>query len=125
MRDCGELPTFERMRSDREGSGREGRAGERTGVRGRHPPRPRSRQLPALPARRAQSASPGRRLTQQRVARARHLLESTGLPVGEVATRTGFSSDTSLRQHLHAAIGVPPLTYRRTFRGAATAGTKA
>lgn len=69
--------------------------------------------------------SPGRWLTQQRVARARHLLESTDLPVDEVATQTGFGSDTSLRQHLHAAIGVSPLAYRRTFRGAATAGAKA
>ncbi|RPK61022.1 Transcriptional activator NphR [Streptomyces sp. ADI95-17] len=68
---------------------------------------------------------PGRWLTQQRVARARHLLESTDLPVDEVATQTGFGNDTSLRQHLHAAIGVSPLAYRRTFRGAATAGANA
>ncbi|MES9559584.1 GlxA family transcriptional regulator [Streptomyces sp. NPDC088190] len=63
--------------------------------------------------------SPGRWLTQQRIARARHLLETTDLPVDEIATQAGFGTDTSLRQHLHAAIGVPPLTYRRTFRGTA------
>ncbi|MEU6624219.1 helix-turn-helix domain-containing protein [Streptomyces litmocidini] len=61
--------------------------------------------------------SPGRWLIQQRVARARHLLESTDLAVDEVARRAGFTTGTSLRQHLHAAIGVSPLAYRRTFRG--------
>ncbi|MFJ1546470.1 GlxA family transcriptional regulator [Streptomyces sp. NPDC088246] len=61
--------------------------------------------------------SPGRWLIQQRVARARHLLESTDLPVDDVAAQVGFATGTSLRQHLHAVIGVPPLAYRRTFRG--------
>lgn len=60
--------------------------------------------------------SPGRWLVQQRVSRARHLLESTDLPVDEIAGHVGFGTGTSLRRHLHAAIGVPPLTYRRTFR---------
>ncbi|MEV6384609.1 helix-turn-helix domain-containing protein [Streptomyces sp. NPDC051773] len=63
--------------------------------------------------------SPGRWLVQQRVARARHLLESTDLPVDEIAGHVGFATGTSLRQHLHAAIGVSPLTYRRTFRSGA------
>ncbi|BBC31596.1 AraC family transcriptional regulator [Streptomyces graminofaciens] len=62
--------------------------------------------------------SPGRWIVQQRVARARHLLESSDLPVDEIAGRVGFGTGTSLRQHLHAAIGVSPLTYRRTFRAA-------
>ncbi|MFJ5262215.1 GlxA family transcriptional regulator [Streptomyces sp. NPDC088387] len=60
--------------------------------------------------------SPGRWLIQQRVARARHLLESTDLPVDQVAGEVGFATSASLRQHLHAAIGVSPQTYRRTFR---------
>lgn len=62
--------------------------------------------------------SPGRWLIQQRVLRARHLLESTDLPVDDIAGQVGFATGTSLRQHLRAAIGVSPLTYRRTFRGA-------
>ncbi|MFG2650738.1 GlxA family transcriptional regulator [Streptomyces sp. NPDC048436] len=62
--------------------------------------------------------SPGRWLIQQRVTRARHLLETTDLPVDEIAGEVGFVTGTSLRQHLHAAIGVSPLAYRRTFRGA-------
>ncbi|WP_017543317.1 GlxA family transcriptional regulator [Nocardiopsis prasina] len=65
--------------------------------------------------------SPGRWLIHQRVLRARHLLETTELPVDEIAGRVGFATGTSLRQHLRAAIGVSPLTYRRTFRGATVA----
>jgi len=40
--------------------------------------------------------------------------------------KVGFAGGTSLREHLHAAIGVTPLAYRRTFRGAlATSGASA
>jgi transcriptional regulator GlxA family with amidase domain len=60
--------------------------------------------------------SPNRWLLQQRVAHARLLLESTDLAVDAVARRSGLGSATSLRQHLHAAIGVAPSAYRRTFR---------
>jgi transcriptional regulator GlxA family with amidase domain len=66
--------------------------------------------------------SPQRWLTEQRVALARHLLESTDTPVERVAGAAGFGTTASLRQHLHAAIGVAPLTYRRTFRGTSVAG---
>ena len=62
--------------------------------------------------------SPGRWLIRQRVDRARHLLESSDLPVDLIAARSGFGTAASLRQHLHAAIGVSPLAYRRTFRTA-------
>jgi transcriptional regulator GlxA family with amidase domain len=60
--------------------------------------------------------SPGRWLIQQRVFRARDLLESTDLPVDRIAGEVGFATSASLRQHLHEAIGVSPRTYRRTFR---------
>jgi len=59
--------------------------------------------------------SPGRWLIQQRVQRARELLESSDLPVDKIAEQVGFATGTSLRQHLRATIGVSPLTYRRTF----------
>ncbi|MET7606205.1 helix-turn-helix domain-containing protein [Streptomyces avermitilis] len=62
--------------------------------------------------------SPGRWLIQQRVARARHLLESSDLPVDQIAGEVGFATGASLRQHLHAAIGVSPQAYRRTFQTA-------
>ncbi|RBQ14927.1 AraC family transcriptional regulator [Spongiactinospora rosea] len=60
--------------------------------------------------------SPGRWLIQQRIERARRLLESTDLPVDRIASEVGFGTAASLRQHLNAAIGVSPATYRRTFR---------
>ncbi|MFD8616364.1 MULTISPECIES: GlxA family transcriptional regulator [unclassified Streptomyces] len=62
--------------------------------------------------------SPGQWLTQQRVERARHLLESSDLSIDQVARDAGFGTATSLRQHLQAALGVPPTVYRRTFRRA-------
>ncbi|MGN9793645.1 GlxA family transcriptional regulator [Streptomyces sp. OZ13] len=63
--------------------------------------------------------SPGQWLTQQRVERARHLLESTDLSVDQVARDAGFGTAQSMRQHLQAALGVPPTVYRRTFRASA------
>lgn len=63
--------------------------------------------------------SPGRWLIQQRVFRARHLLETTDLTVDRIAGEVGFATGTSLRQHLTEAIGVSPQAYRRTFRARA------
>ncbi|MFD7427705.1 GlxA family transcriptional regulator [Streptomyces sp. NPDC059818] len=60
--------------------------------------------------------SPVQWLTQQRVERARQLLESTDLSIDQVARDAGFGTPTSLRQHLQAALGVSPTMYRRTFR---------
>jgi transcriptional regulator GlxA family with amidase domain len=62
--------------------------------------------------------SPGRWLAVQRVEHARRLLETTDLSIDQVATQAGYGTATSLRQHLHAAIGVAPATYRRTYRAA-------
>ena len=55
-------------------------------------------------------------LTRARVDRARHLLETTDLPVDRVAADSGFGTTASLRQHLGAAVGLSPLAYRRTYR---------
>ncbi|MDQ0794699.1 GlxA family transcriptional regulator [Streptomyces sp. B1I3] len=60
--------------------------------------------------------SPGQWLTQQRVERARQLLESTDLSIDQVARDAGFGTATSLRQHVQATLGVPPTAYRRAFR---------
>ncbi|MGH4031236.1 GlxA family transcriptional regulator [Actinomycetota bacterium Odt1-20B] len=62
--------------------------------------------------------SPGQWLIRRRVDLARHLLETTDWPVDRVADRAGFGTGVSLRQHLHAALGVTPQAYRRTFRPA-------
>jgi transcriptional regulator GlxA family with amidase domain len=66
--------------------------------------------------------SPAQWLTQQRVDRARQLLEDTDLPVDRIAAEAGFGTATSLRQHLHAALGVSPTSYRGTFRCPVSAG---
>lgn len=66
--------------------------------------------------------SPGQWLAQQRVERARHLLESTDLSIDRVARDAGFGTATSLRQHVQAALGVSPTVYRRTFRSAGLRG---
>ncbi|MFD3545791.1 GlxA family transcriptional regulator [Streptomyces sp. NPDC058655] len=55
-------------------------------------------------------------LTSQRLEVARHLLESSDLPVDLVAHRSGFGSANSLRQHMRSALGVSPIGYRRTFQ---------
>ncbi|AJE85968.1 MULTISPECIES: GlxA family transcriptional regulator [Streptomyces] len=60
--------------------------------------------------------SPAQWILQQRIARARQLLETTCLPIEQVATEAGFGSGTTLRQRLRAALGVTPGAYRRTFR---------
>jgi len=78
-----------------------------------------ARMSPRTFARRFQEetgTSPGRWLIQQRVHRARHLLETSDLPVDRIASEVGFATGASLRQHLHAAIGVSPQAYRNTFR---------
>ncbi|MFD8965058.1 GlxA family transcriptional regulator [Streptomyces sp. NPDC059568] len=67
--------------------------------------------------------SPGQWLVQQRVERARQLLESTDLSVDQVARDAGFGTAQSMRQHLQSALGVPPTVYRRTFRAAAEGGS--
>jgi transcriptional regulator GlxA family with amidase domain len=66
--------------------------------------------------------SPQRWLAGQRLALARELLESTDAPVDRIAADAGFGTAASLRQQLRAAIGVSPLAYRRTFRGADVTG---
>ncbi|WP_327660969.1 MULTISPECIES: GlxA family transcriptional regulator [unclassified Streptomyces] len=85
-----------------------------------------ARMSPRTFARRFQEetgTSPGRWLILQRVHRARHLLESTDLPVDRIAAEVGFATGTSLRQHLHATIGVTPQAYRRTFRAGPVGAT--
>ncbi|QLE72527.1 helix-turn-helix domain-containing protein [Streptomyces rectiverticillatus] len=68
--------------------------------------------------------SPGQWLTQQRVERARHLLEDSDLSVDQVARDAGFGTAASMRQHLQAALGVSPTAYRRTFRAVTRAARR-
>lgn len=55
-------------------------------------------------------------LLVQRIRRAQELLETTDGSVEAVAAATGMGSAATLRRHFQRVVGVPPGTYRRTFR---------
>ncbi|HEX6521836.1 MAG TPA: helix-turn-helix domain-containing protein [Streptosporangiaceae bacterium] len=59
--------------------------------------------------------APATWLTHQRVLRAQQLLESTRLPVEEVARQCGFSSGAALRPHFRRIVGTVPAAYRTAF----------
>jgi transcriptional regulator GlxA family with amidase domain len=65
----------------------------------------------------ATGTTPLQWLLQQRVRRARHLLESTDEPIERIASLAGFGSAPNFRAHFTRVVGVPPVSYRRTFRG--------
>ncbi|MFD4275249.1 helix-turn-helix domain-containing protein [Streptomyces cyaneofuscatus] len=69
--------------------------------------------------------TPLRWLLEQRVDRARELLEVTDLPVDRVAERSGLGSADSLRHHLLRRVGLTPRAYRERARqgGSAAPGT--
>ncbi|MEU4427581.1 helix-turn-helix domain-containing protein [Actinoplanes sp. NPDC024001] len=60
--------------------------------------------------------TPLRWLLTQRVQRAQELLETSDLSIEQVASRVGMGTATTLRRHFAEQLGVPPETYRRTFR---------
>jgi len=55
-------------------------------------------------------------LLNQRLARARRLLETTDRAVEWVALEAGFGSAVSLRQHFAASLGTSPSRYRAQFQ---------
>lgn len=55
-------------------------------------------------------------ITRQRVAAARRTLETTDLPIDQVAARCGFGSSATLRHHFQQELQTTPTSYRRTFR---------
>lgn len=56
-------------------------------------------------------------LSAQRIAFAQRMLETTDLPIEQVAARAGFGSALSLRQHFGDSVHTTPSAYRREFRG--------
>ncbi|MEU4716181.1 transcriptional regulator FtrA [Micromonospora purpureochromogenes] len=64
---------------------------------------------------RAAGTSPIRWLIDQRVRASLVLLESTGLPVAEVARSVGFDSAVTYRHHFARAMRTSPSAYRRAF----------
>jgi transcriptional regulator GlxA family with amidase domain len=59
--------------------------------------------------------APAAWLIHQRVLRAQQLLESTQLPVEQVARQCGFSGAAALRPHFRRLVGTVPAAYRTTF----------
>lgn len=59
---------------------------------------------------------PGEWVAQERVARARNLLEATKMSVEDVATSVGFGSADALRHHFRSRFDTSPLRYRMGFR---------
>ncbi|MEV8632542.1 helix-turn-helix domain-containing protein [Streptosporangium sp. NPDC051023] len=60
--------------------------------------------------------SPLQWLLHQRIDRARELLETTDLPMDQVAWRSGLGSADSLRKHLVDRVRLTPTAYRASFR---------
>ena len=69
------------------------------------------------PAARDARHAPKRWLIAQRVHHARRLLETTDLPVEDVAQHSGFGTAAAMRIHFARATATRPTAYRRTFRG--------
>lgn len=61
--------------------------------------------------------SPLKWLLRARVRQAQSLLETTNASVEQIATRVGFGSATSLRDHFQRLVSTTPQSYRRAFRG--------
>lgn len=53
---------------------------------------------------------------QQRLTRARQLLEETDLPVDHIAAQAGFRSSVTLRQRFSSSLRTTPSSYRKAFR---------
>jgi transcriptional regulator GlxA family with amidase domain len=66
--------------------------------------------------------TPLRWLLDQRIALAQKLLERTDLTMDALASRCGFGSAITLRQHFTRHVGVSPSHYRRSFHPAHAQG---
>lgn len=70
----------------------------------------------------ATGTTPLQWLLTQRIRRAQELLETTDDSVDAIAAATGMGTATTLRRHFNRTVGVPPDTYRRTFRSRSRPG---
>lgn len=59
--------------------------------------------------------TPWQWLLRRRIALAEELLETTDLPIEQVAQRVGFANAATLRHHFSAVRGTSPAAYRRSF----------
>ncbi|WP_051836369.1 GlxA family transcriptional regulator [Streptomyces sp. NRRL WC-3742] len=65
----------------------------------------------------ATGTTPHAWLRSLRLSRAEELLETTNLPVEEIARQVGYGSAAVLREQFVRRRGVPPRSYRRAFAG--------
>ncbi|KPC66498.1 GlxA family transcriptional regulator [Streptomyces chattanoogensis] len=63
----------------------------------------------------ATGTTPLRWLVDHRIATAQKLLERTDLPMPEVARRSGFGSEVTMRQHFTSRLATSPRAYRTAF----------
>ncbi|MFD1831331.1 helix-turn-helix domain-containing protein [Streptomyces desertarenae] len=70
----------------------------------------------------ATGTTPLQWLLTQRIRRAQELLETTDDSIDTIAAATGMGTATTLRRHFNRTVGVPPDTYRRTFRSRTRSG---
>ncbi|MFD9124825.1 helix-turn-helix domain-containing protein [Kitasatospora sp. NPDC059571] len=64
----------------------------------------------------ATGTTPLQWLLTQRIRHAQELLETTDDTVDSIAAAAGMGTAATLRRHFNRTVGVPPDTYRRTFR---------
>lgn len=67
--------------------------------------------------RRRAATSPIRWLINQRVQASLPLLETSTMPVEQIATAVGFDAPVTFRHHFQNTMRTSPSAYRRTFRG--------
>ncbi|NXY93801.1 helix-turn-helix domain-containing protein [Streptomyces sp. BR123] len=63
----------------------------------------------------ATGTTPLRWLVDRRIAAAQKLLERTDLPMPEIARRSGFGSEVTMRQHFASRLATSPRAYRTSF----------
>lgn len=63
----------------------------------------------------ATGTTPGAWLLSARLERARELLETSALPIEDIATRAGFGSAETLRHHFRERLATAPTSYRQRF----------
>jgi transcriptional regulator GlxA family with amidase domain len=72
--------------------------------------------------RNATGSAPLQWLNSQRVMYAQRMLESTDLPMDQIAVRSGFGSLVAMRGHFRRQLSTSPTAYRQAFRTAAPTG---
>ncbi|MCF2515767.1 transcriptional regulator FtrA [Sphingomonas sp. G124] len=71
----------------------------------------------------ATGMTPSRWLIQERVRRARELLEVTRLPVETIAVDCGFGTTATMRHHFRRCLSTRPIDYRSQFSRSEPSGT--